>query len=113
MSNNENFNPSEQNQYLPKEEPKNEPNAGLEVLIGLGLSALFYGLVIGTLALNIDSMIIKQLVDFVFLIAAVFIGVRLTRRNHKIAGIILLCLLAPLILFMLLFGACALLLMNY
>lgn len=42
----------------------------------------------------------------VVLIAEIFVGLKLFRKNYKIAGVIILCLSIPIILGLLLFGGC-------
>jgi hypothetical protein len=89
-------------------EPKanKKPNIILDLLMGVGISAAAYGLIITLLAYAKILGSIKGIISFIILGAFVFLTVKFFRTEHIAAATIMLVLILPCILFMMLFGAC-------
>lgn len=83
--------------------PKKSPWG--DIFLGLGLSLLLIIAMVATLYIGKAGII--SIVIFILISCSTFLSVRLIRRNHPIAGKILLTIVIPLTLLLLLFGACA------
>jgi len=85
-------------------------NTFVEVLIGLGITALVYVIILFFTFTAFTNLYIQKaiipLVDLLVLACAVLICVKLFRASYKVAAIIMLVLLSPLVLGLLLLGAC-------
>lgn len=82
-----------------------KPNALLEMLMGIGISAVTYVL-LWFASTGRYPVAVKALADIVILAAFIFLTVKLLRNVHKIAAVTMLALISPGIFWMMLFGAC-------
>ncbi|HEY5586251.1 MAG TPA: hypothetical protein VIK78_17380 [Ruminiclostridium sp.] len=103
----DNFNNSIDNSNPP---PSKNPNTVLDVFMGIGISAIAYALTWFVFRGQYNAMI-TVLIDFIIIAAFGFLTVRFFRTNHKVSAIIMLALISPVILNLLLLGACGLILL--
>lgn len=85
---------------------ENKPNTFIQILIGLGISFGAYVLTIGISSL-FNTMAVTAMVAFVVLTLFAFLVVRFFRTGYKAAAITMLIFISPLIVLLLLLGACA------
>jgi len=87
-----------------------KPGVWSDLLIGIGLPAIAY-LVIwaASFTKTVYSGGIAAFCDLVIIAVLSFLVVKLLRTDHKLAAVLILVLASPLVLGLLLFGACALL----
>lgn len=95
-------------------EPANvkKTNTLLDVLIGIGLSAVAYFSIWLVTILGIPY-IIKLLVYIIVLAAFGFVSVKFLRKGHKPAGATMLIMISPVVLGLLIYGTCAMLFIPY
>lgn len=109
MSNLENG-PGISNNNQGNEPNEKKPKTSAEVLLGILISAFFYIVTVGIFNMNSITPAIREIVLFIILGLFVFVCVKLFRTKHRLAGTLVIVLTSPLILFMLLAGACVLML---
>jgi hypothetical protein len=85
---------------------ENKPKTIIQVLIGIGISVVAYALTIG-IANVANTMIVTSIMAFIILGVFGFLIVRFFRTGYMAAAITMLFFISPLLLFLLLFGACA------
>lgn len=86
--------------------PKKSPWG--EIFLGLGLSFLLIIAMVATLYIGKAGIV--SIIMFILISLSTFLSVRFIRREHPIAGKIMLATIIPLTLILLLFGACAVML---
>jgi|GEM_PF-3498643 len=91
------------NQNPENQKPKKSPWG--DIFLGLGLALLLFIAMVATLYIGNVGKI--SIIGFILMSASTFLSVRLIRRNHPIAGKIMLGVIIPLTLLLLLFGACS------
>lgn len=90
-------------------EPK-KPKPLLELAIGVGTSLIAYILISAVVSIGRFQVTVQALIAFLIVAAFGFITVKCFRTGHKIAAVIMLALISPLIFVLLLMGACSILL---
>jgi type IV secretory pathway VirB6-like protein len=83
-----------------------KPGAMIQVLMGFGISLVGYLLTIGIISLA-NTMIVTAIIVFLILALFSFLTVRFFRKGYTAMAITMLVFISPLIVFLLLFGACA------
>jgi type IV secretory pathway VirB6-like protein len=94
------------NQNNSNKDPK-KAGAVVQILIGLGISLAAYFLTFG-LSSIFNTMGITAIIAFVILALFGFLIVKFFRTGYKAAAITMLIFISPLIILLLLLGACAL-----
>lgn len=84
----------------------NKPGAMIQILMGFGISLVGYLLTIGIISLA-NTMVITAIIVFLVLAIFGFLTVRFFRIGYVATAITMLTFISPLIIFLLLFGACA------
>lgn len=86
---------------------RKKPDTIIQILMGFGISFAAYVLTVGMTYFT-GSMTITAIIACVILAMFGFLIVRFFRTGYKAAAITMLVFISPLIVFLLLFGACAL-----
>lgn len=89
-----------------------KPETAIQILMGFGISLAAYALTIG-IAFFMKTVGATSIVAFVIIALSAFLIVKFFRKGYKAAAITMLVLISPLIVFLLLFGACALIMLPY
>jgi len=87
-----------------------KPETMIQILMGLGISLSAYVLTIG-IAYFTKTMGVTSIIAFVIIALSGFLIVRFFRTGYKAAAMTMLIFISPLIIFLLLFGACALIML--
>ena len=83
------------------------PETIMQVLMGFGISLAAYALTIGIAFLS-KTLAVTSIIAFLILSLSGFLIVKFFRIGYKATAITMLVFISPLIVFLLLFGACAL-----
>ena len=87
------------------------PTPGKDLLLGIGISILAYGYIMLVFILGLPMAFVSILILAIFCVIA-FLIVKFFRTNRTNTAVIMIVLIAPAVLFTLLFGSCALLFMG-
>ncbi|HYE08792.1 MAG TPA: hypothetical protein VEF53_01285 [Patescibacteria group bacterium] len=85
---------------------ENKPKTIIHILMGMGISVIAYALTIG-IASVVNTMAVTAIMAFIILGVFGFLIVRFFRTGYTAAAITMLIFISPLLVFLLLFGACA------
>ena len=86
---------------------KKKPETAIQILMGFGISMAVYAITFG-FAYFTKTMVFTSILAFLMLALFGFLIVRFFRTGYRAAAITMLVFISPLIIFLLLFGACAL-----
>ena len=84
-----------------------KPETMIQILMGVGISLTAYFLTIG-IAYLAKTLGVTAIIAFAILTLFGFLIVRFFRTGYRAAAITMLIFISPLIVFLLVFGACAL-----
>lgn len=107
----ENLVSDEKVEEAPQELKGNPPTPGQDFLMGLGISIVAYGLIMLTFMTGLPMTFVSLFSLLVLSVMAVLI-VKFFRMKRTNAAVIMLIFFAPSVLFLLLVGSCALVIMN-
>jgi hypothetical protein len=89
-----------------------KPETMIQILMGFGISLAAYALTIGIGYLT-KTMAATSIIGSIILALFAFLIVRFFRTGYKTAAITMLIFISPLIASLLLFGACALIMLPF
>lgn len=89
-----------------------KPGTLIQILIGFGISFAAYALTIGIAYLT-NTIAVTSIIALAVLALLGFLIVRFFRTGYKAAAITMLIFICPLIIILLLFGACALIALPF
>lgn len=86
------------------------PETMIQILMGFGISLAAYVVTIGIAFLS-KTIGVTSIIAFIIIALSGFLIVKFFRTGYKAAAITMLVFISPLIVFLLLFGACALIML--